>query len=462
MPVRGILWEQGTGKTKLVIDTAAWMYEEGLIDCVLVLAPNGVHENWVTDELPIHMPDAIEYNAFSYQSHRAPTQWHQKKCAHAIRFKGLSIICISYNGFVTKRGLKFAKKILKHRRCLYVADESQRIKNAGAKRTKTILASSKYADFKRILSGTPITKNPLDIYTQMKFLDLDFWMNHGFASKTAFDTYFARWRDFEKIDANGKKHMFSKPVSFLHQDELQKIVLGCSSRVTKEQALPDLPPKLYTKRYHEMEPQQARVYKEIKEEFMSVLDSGDIVTTQLIITQMLRLQQVVCGYIPDDLDSNTMHFLGSNPRMKLLLDTIEDLDGPVIIWARFRQDINQIMAELGEHAVRFDGSTSQENRLIARQRFQAGDVRFFVANPAAGATGITLTAAKTVIYYSNSFDLEHRLQSEDRAHRIGQTDKVLYIDFVAKNTIDTRIIWALRTKSDLAAGVTGDSIRNWI
>jgi len=186
----------------------------------------------------------------------------------------------------------------------------------------------------------------------------------------------------------------------------------------------------------------------------------------LVITQLLRLQQVTCGYVPDDMDEGVLHPIGDGTRLKALKEVLEDIEtGKVIIWARFRRDIDQIMEQLPEdEAVRYDGATSDELRLAARKAFQDPDskVRYFVGNPAAAATGLTLTQARTVVYYSNSFDLEHRLQSEDRAHRIGQEHPVLYVDLAAKGTVDTKIIAALRSKKNIASEVTGDTLKSWI
>lgn len=469
---RAILWEQGTGKTKLVIDTAAWMYGHDVIDAILVLAPNGVHENWVTDELPAHMPDDVDWKAFTYQSKRAKTKWHQLECKKTLEYSGLSIVCMSYDAFMTKRskawigGMRFARKFLDKRRVLYVADESQRIKTPNAKRTKSVVASAKYARSRRILSGTPVTKNPFDIYSQLKFLDVDFWKKRGFASYEAFKTHFGIWESFEVKDEDGNvTGRFTKAVAFKHLSQLHEIVMDVGSRITKEDANLGLPPKLYTKRYHELGTEQARIYKELKEDFLAFLDSGEVITAPIVVTQLLRLQQIICGYVPDDMDSTVLHRMPDNPRLKLLLDTVSDVEeGKVIVWARFREDVSQIMEALGDAAVRYDGLTKQEDRLVARKRFQDPEdpVKYFVANPAAAATGLTLTQARTVIYYSNSFDLEHRLQSEDRAHRIGQEHPVLYVDLAARGTVDTKIIWSLRNKKGIATEIMGDKARDWI
>jgi SNF2 family DNA or RNA helicase len=316
-----------------------------------------------------------------------------------------------------------------------------------------------------------------------------FWKDRGFARYEAFKTYFAIWETFVKLDggkfkrerdctpeelANLEPGRFERPVQFRNYDELHGYVMELATRVKKEDVL-DLPKKVYTKRYFDLSPEQKRIYKELKEDCISMLDSGELLTTPLVITQLLRLQQITSGYIPSD-DCETIHRFPENPRMKILADTLEDVEDSAIIFARFREDIDQIMELLGDEAVRYDGQIQDRDiRNEARRAFQAGEVRWFVANPAAAGTGLTLHRAKTVIYYTNSFNLEHRLQSEDRAHRIGQDGQIVdydedgnpimgvrYIDLAARGTVDSKIIASLRSKLDIASKITGDELVKWL
>lgn len=456
--IRGLLWEQGVGKSRTVLDQSAWLYlQDRLIDGLLILAPNGVHENWITDEIPVHLIEDVPWDGDSYYTSKSKTKRHKARMQEIINYEGLAILAMSYDAFMTKQGKATVDEFLAKRKTFYVCDESQRIKTPGAKRTRSVVYSGRRATYKRILTGTPVTNSPFDIYSQIKFLDEHFWKKNGFASYEAFKTHFGIWEARINNKTGGR---FNQVVAFKNLDQLSEIVATICSRVTKEEAL-DLPPKIYTKRYFNLSAEQRRIYKGLKEDFMVFLDNGDMITAPLVITQMLRLQQVTCGYVPSD-DCEKLHHLPENPRLKLLLDTLSDVEGQAIIFARFRQDIDQICRELGEHAVRYDGAVKGPARAEARKRFQAGDVRFFVGNPAAAGTGLTLHAAKTVIYYSNSFNLEHRLQSEDRAHRIGQNHSVRYIDLVAQGTLDSYIVSALRRKLNIASQITGDKIREWL
>ena len=464
---RGSFWEQGTGKSKLVLDTAAKAYIDGRIDTLFVLAPNGVHTNWITDECPTHL--ACKWRGAVYHSKKASTKRHEREIKNLFDEEHrLVVIAFSYDGFMTPKGKKWAQKFIKQRRCLFVADESQRLKNATAKRTITAMAAAKYAPMRRILSGTPVTKSPFDVYTQMKVLDQSFWKARGFASAEAFKTYFGVFRQVEipeDEDTGRRARKFMKCVAYRNLDELAELLAEASSRVVKAEVL-DLPDKLYKKIYVELTPDQRSLYKQIKEEFLVELHSGDRIEAPLMLTRMLRFQQILSGYIPNE--DGELLYLPENPRLRVLLDTLEDIqEGKVIIFSRFTSDIEQIVAALNkkeETAVHYYGATSIEERQDAKDRFQDPDspIRFFVGNPAACATGLTLTQARTVVYYANDFNLEYRLQSEDRAHRIGQKHAVTYIDLVARGTIDTHIVQALRNKLNIAQVVQGDNVKDWI
>jgi SNF2 family DNA or RNA helicase len=248
-------------------------------------------------------------------------------------------------------------------------------------------------------------------------------------------------------------------LGYRNMDELREVMASVASRVTKDDVL-DLPPKLYGKRYHELGPTQKRLYEQLRDDFIAELDNG-VVDASLAIVRLLRFQQIVCGYLPNE-DGEMIQLDDGGSRLALLGETLEGLGHKAIIWARFREDINRICDMLGDRAVRYDGAVSEDEAALAKEQFQKGDAQFFVGNPAKGATGLTLHAARTVVYYSNSFKLVDRLQSEDRAHRIGQEHPVNYIDLVCPGTVDEHIVEALRKKNDIATALTGDELKDWI
>jgi SNF2 family DNA or RNA helicase len=456
-PVRALFWEQGTGKSKALIDAAAHQHLEGNVDALLILAPNGVHENWATDELPAHMSPEVKWCVHLWKSKSAGTKWHQAALKELLHFPGLAVLCMSYDSFMTPRGKKYMKKFREKRRIFGAADESQRIKTPSAKRTISAVALGRWLKYKRILSGTPITSKPFDVWPQVRFLDNRFWEANGFASYEAFKTYFGVWE--ERVNS-ATEERFKTCTEFRNFEKLRDIVATISGRVLKDDVL-DLPPKVYTKRYFDLTPEQWRIYRELKKEFFAYLESGELVTAPLIITRMLRFQQIASGFLPSDDGDSLTEF--DNPRLQLLRETLEDVEGAALIFARFRYDVDQICKLLkGEH-VRYDGAVSLEERSINRKAFQhPSGPRFFVGNPAVAGIGLTLTRASTIIYYSNSFNLEHRLQSEDRAHRIGQENTVRIIDLLGSGTIDLPLVHSLKSKWDMASQITGDIARKWL
>jgi hypothetical protein len=465
-----LYWEMGVAKTKPIIDTIGHLFESGEINGALVLAPKNVSPNWVNDEIPDHFGlDPERYTVFLWDTAKANGKGYQEKLAEflATPTDKLAILVQSYDAIMTERrkgtkrgvlkGKEAAKQFLVDRRCMFVLDESARIKGPDTKRTKRVMAASKYAPFKRILTGTPVPNSPFDVYTQLKFLDADVWRRIGCGTYAAFKAMFGVWIEHERKD-NGQR--FKQLVDYQNLATLNKIVDSMGERLLKDEVL-DLPPKLYDKRTFDMSPEQKRIYDELKREFVIWLDNGDAVTAPLAITRMLRLQQVTSGYCPTD-DGKVLR-IEPNARLACLMDLLEDVPHQAIIWAKFQDDIDQISEAIGDDCVVYDGRVSQTDREIRREAFKAGDVKYFVANPAAAGEGLTLHMAKTVIYYNSTYKLGDRLQSEDRAHRAGMDDRpVQYIDIVARGTIDRAILRALRTKSDLAAQVLGDNIRQWI
>tara|TARA_Y100000114_G_scaffold47052_1_gene42911 strand:- start:522 stop:1316 length:795 start_codon:yes stop_codon:yes gene_type:complete len=258
---------------------------------------------------------------------------------------------------------------------------------------------------------------------------------------------------------------FNQIVGYRKLEELSEKLDQFSSRVLKADCL-DLPDKIYTRREVELTKEQATLYMQMKKLALAQFDNGELSTTASVLTQIMRLQQIVCGFLaPDDGEIQNI----PNNRLNELMKVVEELQGKAIIWASYTHDIQQIAKALRdrfgpESVATYYGETPQDERQKIINAFQApaNPLQFFVGNSKTGGYGITLTAAKTVIYFSNNYDLEVRLQSEDRAHRIGQTNKVTYIDMVTPNTVDEKILKALRNKIDLASQALGEETRAWL
>jgi SNF2 family DNA or RNA helicase len=250
---------------------------------------------------------------------------------------------------------------------------------------------------------------------------------------------------------------------FKNLGELSDTLKNFSYRVLKEDCL-DLPDKIYIKRNISLTTEQQKVYESMKEKALAILN-GKQVTSVSALTQLMRLHQITCGhFVADD---GSVQEVKSN-RLNELMDVLEEIEGKAIIWAHYQHDIKKIIKSIEKvhgpgSVVDYYGLTAQEHRQPNIKKFQEDDkCRFLVGTPQTGGYGITLTQANTVVYYSNGYDLEKRLQSEDRAHRIGQKKSVTYVDIMAEETVDEKIVKALRKKINIASEVLGEDLRDWI
>ena len=446
--------EMGTGKTKVLIDNLAMLYDKGKIDGALIIAPKGVVKTWYEQELPIHLPNHIENVSVLWQANI--TKGQQEKLDSLFEIDtALHILIMNVEAFSTEKGVKFATKFINSHKTMMAIDESTTIKTPTARRTKNIIKIGINAKYKRIMTGSPITKNPLDLYTQCEFLDpwlLDFSSYYAFRNRYAeMKTMHVSGRSIQVID------------KFQNLGELSDTVKQFSYRVLKEDCL-DLPPKNFIKRHITLTPDQKKVYEQMKKAAIAVLNKK-VTTTVSVLTQLMRLHQITCGYVTAD--DGSIQEVESN-RMNELMSILEETEGKVIIWANYQFSVGDIIQKItkkfGKQSyVHYYGLTPQEVRQENIRRFQNDpECRFIIGTPQTGGYGITLTQANTVIYYSNGYDLEKRLQSEDRAHRIGQKKAVTYIDIIAEDTIDEKIVEALRKKINIASEVLGEELKDWI
>ena len=446
--------EMGTGKTKVLIDNAAMLYDKGKINGILIVAPKGVVGTWYNQELPTHLPTHIDSKTVLWQA--TINQKQQDKLDTLFETgEDLHILIMNVEAFSSEKGAVFAAKFLNCHKTLMAIDESTTIKNPKAKRTKNIISLSKLSKYRRILTGSPVTKNPLDLYSQCEFLD-PFLLN--FASYYSFRN---RYAEMKQVNVAGRTIQLVS--GFKNLGELSDSVKNFSYRVLKEDCL-DLPPKIYMKRTISLTKEQEKIYNQMKKEALAYLN-GKVVSTVNVLTQLMRLQQITCGHFAAD-DGSIQKI--KNNRITELMDTLEEIEGKAIIWAHYQYDVKCIIEEIKKvhgprSVVDYYGLTPQDQRQKNRDAFQNDpEVRFFIGTPATGGYGITLTQAHTVIYYSNGYDLEKRIQSEDRAHRIGQTKPVTYVDIIAEETVDNKIVKALRKKVNIASEVMGEELRAWI
>ena len=444
--------EMGTGKSKVLIDNIAMLYNAGKIDGALIVAPKGVYKNWFDSEIPAHMPDYIE---------KKVGLWRTKPDDKALKplfatGAELHILIMNVEAFSTKKGMDFAEKFLSSHKALMGIDESTTIKNPAAKRTKNIVFLRPLTKYRRILTGSPVTKSPLDLFSQCYFLD-PFLLDQS--SYYVFRTRYAICR---KINVSGRS--VEIVVGYRNLGELSEKLKNFSYRVLKDDCL-DLPKKTFVKRTVDLTEEQKKLYKQMKQEAIAFLN-GKMVTSATVITQLMRLHQITCGHFTAN-DGRVQDI--KNNRITQLMDVLEEMEGKAVIWAHYRYDIRKIVEAIskkyGENAVvTYYGDTSTDDRQKAIKKIQdpKSAVRFIVGTPQTGGYGITLTGASTMIYYSNGYDLEKRMQSEARIDRIGQEKPMTYIDLIAEDTIDTKIVKSLRNKVNIATEIMGEELRQWI
>jgi len=447
--------EMGTGKSKVLIDNIAMLYDKGKINGALIIAPKGVYKNWFADQIPTHMPDHIEKSVVMWEGLNSK----KKEKEYEKIFESshdLQILVMNVEAFSTTKGKMFAKKFLNCHTTLMAIDESTTIKNHTAIRSKAICELGKHVAYKRILTGSPVTKSPLDLFMQCNFLDP--WL----LEQQNFYAFKTRYAISRKINVSGRQ--VEIVVGYRNLAELSEQLKPFSYRCLKDDCL-DLPKKTYMKRVIELTDEQKKLYQTMKEKALAVLN-GKLQTSATVITQLMRLHQITCGHFKAD--DGTVQELKSK-RLDELMDVLEEVEGKAIIWAHYRHDIqtivNKIKKKYGDDSVvTYFGDTSTEDRQKNIELIQDKEskTRFLVGTPQTGGYGITLTAASTMIYYSNGYDLEKRQQSEARIDRIGQEKPMTYIDIICEGTVDEKIVKALRQKVNIATEIMGEELKDWI
>ena len=447
--------EMGTGKSKVLIENISMLYDKGKINGALIVAPKGVYQNWYDSELPIHMVEHIEKNIVLWKANINQKQNLKLKTLFESTHK-LNILIMNVEAFSTKKGLDFASSFLNTHQTLMAIDESTTIKNPDAKRTKNIVALGKAAKYRRILTGSPVTKSPLDLYKQCEFLD-EFLLDH--ASYYSFRTRYAIMKT-----ANFGGRSVQIVTGYRNLSELSEKLEPFSYRCLKEDCL-DLPDYTYTKRIIQLTPEQQKIYNQMKQVALAQLD-GKMMTTQSAMVQLMRLHQITCGHFTAD-DGSIKKI--KNDRLSTLIEILEEVENKAVIWAHYRNDIASIIEAVEktfgkDSYVTYYGDTTNQERQNAIKQIQDPNskVRFIIGTPQTGGYGITLTGANTMVYYANGYDYEKRIQSEARINRAGQTRKMTYIDIIAEKTIDEKIVKALRNKMNIATKITGDALKEWI
>jgi SNF2 family DNA or RNA helicase len=458
----GIFADCGLGKSKVVIDTAAYLYLEHKIEAMLVVTIRGVHKQWVEQEVPKHMsPDVATVHCFAWDSSKHETKKHAATVENLFTSAGLKILAINFDACITKDGFNLVQRFCKTFKTILIIDESHQAKNRTSLRAKALLKLSRLCPYRRALTGTPVGNSPEDLYSQLEILAPGL---SGFQSFYTFRSFFCNLIT-ESNYSTGRHYQIV--VSHKNLDVLERHLKTFSSRVLKSEAL-DLPDQLYQIIPVSLSKNQARLYKELKDNLITELN-GQEVTAPLAIVKLLRLQQILGNHFvpdatPENMNPEPIAIDQSCPRLEALLDVIEGANGKQVIWSRYVAEIKMITEALNKKygagsAASYFGATSTADRkqLLADFADPNSKLMYAVLQQQSGGTGIdALKIASYVHYFSNNFSYIDRYQTESRNHRIGTELPVTYFDYVAPNTIDTHILKALHAKRDLSATVVGD------
>ncbi len=466
------LLEQGLGKTKVTLDTAGYLYQQGKIDMLIVVVyPNGLQTNWVKYELPEDLN--VPYEAHFWSSkHKTKRQQKEFDRVHSATDK-LKVMAFNAEAFSSQR-MSDAKlmllKCLKENRCLFVVDQSACMKNPSSQRTKFLLKTAKKAPYRRILDGNACAEGAVELFSQYKFLDENII---GLDTFTAFKAEYCVEGYFREV--KGYKNL----------DKLFNKIDGHSFRMLTEDCI-DLPKRSYMRFPFNLNPAERRIFDELKDKSLAFFDNnvclacegtgveGEVecpecegtgrppetkfMEQQLALVKNMRLQQISSGWWANDEGGVEPIEEGKTPsRMAALKSLIENIEGKALIFARFKADLLAIQEFLGDSAVSYHGSISQDDREINKHAFKTNDkVRFIVGQIRVLGIGHTLTEAEHVIFYNNDHSLRFREEGEKRVHRTGLKHQVKVWDLVAQGTQDDKIIYALRNKKKVSNSIMKD------
>lgn len=472
-----LLMEYGTGKSKPLLDNFGEMEIAGEVNDLLIIAPAGCYLNWVVNKSEEQIaetrknfsPDLMSRVVMDYYSAGMGLRRREgieqllrttdRPRVLVVNVEALSrsgdaeTICREFLHPVRKYGNGFGRPM----RAVMAVDESSTIKGQNSQRTRTIIELGRLAAYRRILTGLATPNSPMDLYSQFEFLD---WRILG---QRSFFGFRARYAVLKNMQFGGRKKSTQVIVGYRNEEELAARIAPHSYRRTKDECL-DLPPKVYATRTVEMTGEQARVYREMREQACSQLESGHWISAQMALTLVMRLHQVLCGHVRDD--EGVVRLVASN-RVRKLRSVLDEIQGKVVVWACYDHSVREITDDLrrefGEGSVaQFWGGNRSTRAEDERRWLGDSSCRFMVATQASGGRGNTWTAARDEVYYASDYSLEHRLNSEDRAHRLGQTRTVTITDMVCWGTVDEKILRALRKKINLATVINRDNWREWV
>lgn len=461
--------EQGTGKTKVVIDRSVYAWEAGKIDAVFILCPNALTDTWV-EEIAAHCPERANPVVAVWDSSLTKKVAKQLEAVLYSDCKTeLPFLIMNIEAIRTQKGKKLAHWWIKRHKLHLVCDESQIIATPSASQTVAATSLARQATARSIMTGTPTDGKAADYFSQLLFLMPN---PLGFSN---FYSFRARYNVLETKRVYVKPYFDKKKGKMINTRQITAITGNQNATELKKKLLEfayfckkadcmDLPPKIPHRRISSLTKEGLRIYKDVCTKIITEITEDRSITAEIALSKLIRLQQITGGFLPSDDDPNAEPIPGNNPKIDLLIETTLQFPGPTLFWARFKAEHIAIIRALEsitkpEYIGEITGRVKKTLREDYRRAFQRGELQYLVMSQSCGGAGYTLTMAENEQFYSNTFSHRIRVQAEDRAHRIGLHHPVNIIDLLipvkAKIDVDMKLYDAL-VKKQINADILTD------
>lgn len=450
---RAMLWGMRTGKTKASIDKASYLYLNQNIKGILVIAPKGVHTNWVKRELPIHAWDQTNAKGFVWLSDKSKTKKFKRQAKKFLKHEGLKVLAINPNAINLPRCRTLIKQFLAVcGEIKLIVDESHEFGKHTARKTKNVVGLARKCSYREILTGTSVLNSPLQAYSQYEILEPNAL---GFKKPKQFTNRYAVY----KIDKTRSGRQYSKLKFYKNLEEL-RLKLAKFSSVVRREDIDDMPELLFVERPVYMDQAQQEAYYQMSKKYVALMDTDDEVIVTDEGPMFAKLQQILSGFIINE-QKEVISISDNPPRLQACLDEINE---KTIIWCHYIEDIRRVSKRLKEKGlkyVQYWGGVSNKQKEYALDNFnETSDIQVFVGQPKAGGQGLDLSAASTIIYYGHppTKDAIIREQSLERGTKKGKKS-VTIVDLYTPDTSDELILAKYKDKKKRADFVSGTGLK---